>query len=169
LSADDDAEGGDGKTPARHRFPVGQSWKLMSAPVVSPSSPRLVSLDALRGFDMFWIIGADALGGAFAHFRGGGRMTVRSAGERSRSWNEFGSHKPPRGPPPPSRSNTRRKHGSRCRPANPPASNVQEVVDLHGEKGIRHLPVVDNGRLVGVLSSRDVLHWVAQQHVLQAG
>ncbi|MCD6050955.1 MAG: hypothetical protein K0Q55_2358 [Verrucomicrobia bacterium] len=26
-----------------------------------PASPRLVSLDALRGFDMFWILGADAL------------------------------------------------------------------------------------------------------------
>jgi len=31
-----------------------------SAPA-SPRSERLVSLDALRGFDMFWIIGADAL------------------------------------------------------------------------------------------------------------
>src|SRR5258708_28557645 len=34
-------------------------------PVVSPSNPpapteRLVSLDALRGFDMFWILGGDA-------------------------------------------------------------------------------------------------------------
>jgi predicted acyltransferase len=27
----------------------------------SPESPRLMSLDALRGFDMFWILGADAL------------------------------------------------------------------------------------------------------------
>jgi predicted acyltransferase len=30
-----------------------------SAP--SPKAPRLLSLDALRGFDMFWIVGADAL------------------------------------------------------------------------------------------------------------
>src|SRR5688572_12098428 len=31
-------------------------------PVVSaPASQRLMSLDALRGFDMFWIIGADSL------------------------------------------------------------------------------------------------------------
>jgi predicted acyltransferase len=29
--------------------------------VPKPASPRLVSLDALRGFDMFWILGADAL------------------------------------------------------------------------------------------------------------
>lgn len=27
----------------------------------APSGPRLLSLDALRGFDMFWILGADAL------------------------------------------------------------------------------------------------------------
>ncbi|MFI5336281.1 MAG: acyltransferase family protein [Opitutales bacterium] len=44
----------------------------MSAPApFVPPSPRLVSLDALRGFDMLWIVGADAIGGAFAHLRGG--------------------------------------------------------------------------------------------------
>jgi len=26
----------------------------------APESQRLMSLDALRGFDMFWILGADA-------------------------------------------------------------------------------------------------------------
>jgi predicted acyltransferase len=31
----------------------------------SPSPDRLRSIDALRGFDMFWIIGGDALGAAF--------------------------------------------------------------------------------------------------------
>lgn len=31
------------------------------APTERLASPRLMSLDALRGFDMFWIIGADAL------------------------------------------------------------------------------------------------------------
>jgi len=36
-----------------------------------PASPRLLALDALRGFDMLWIVGADALGGAFAHLKGG--------------------------------------------------------------------------------------------------
>ncbi len=34
----------------------------MSSPAApAPASQRLVSLDALRGFDMFWILGADAL------------------------------------------------------------------------------------------------------------
>ncbi len=32
---------------------------------------RLASLDALRGFDMMWIMGADALGSAFSHLSGG--------------------------------------------------------------------------------------------------
>lgn len=35
-------------------------------------TPRLASLDALRGFDMMWIMGADALGSALSQFRGGG-------------------------------------------------------------------------------------------------
>jgi predicted acyltransferase len=41
-----------------------------AAPGVPPAE-RLVSLDALRGFDMMWIAGADGLGDALGHFRGG--------------------------------------------------------------------------------------------------
>jgi predicted acyltransferase len=36
-----------------------------------PPSARLVSLDALRGFDMLWIAGADSLGHALSHIDGG--------------------------------------------------------------------------------------------------
>ena len=38
-----------------------------------PAAPprRLLSLDALRGFDMLWIAGADAFGEALRHLRGG--------------------------------------------------------------------------------------------------
>src|SRR2546421_4592355 len=32
-----------------------------TAPLPSPPSTRLLSLDALRGFDMFWILGGEAL------------------------------------------------------------------------------------------------------------
>ena len=35
------------------------------------SGPRLTSLDALRGFDMLWIVGADAIGGALAGLKSG--------------------------------------------------------------------------------------------------
>lgn len=41
---------------------------------------RLVSLDALRGFDMFWIVGADAFGGALRGLKGG--AFVRMLGEQ---------------------------------------------------------------------------------------
>jgi len=41
------------------------------AAVGVPPSERLVSLDALRGFDMIWIAGADSLGDALSHFKGG--------------------------------------------------------------------------------------------------
>src|SRR4051812_45718787 len=40
----------------------------------SPSSDRLRSIDALRGFDMFWIIGGDRLGralGSWSHSQAG--------------------------------------------------------------------------------------------------
>jgi len=43
----------------------------MTSPAVSSPPARLESLDALRGFDMLWIVGADALGGAFAGLKGG--------------------------------------------------------------------------------------------------
>lgn len=40
-----------------------------SSPTPS-STPRLMSLDALRGFDMLWIIGADAIGSALNKLQG---------------------------------------------------------------------------------------------------
>lgn len=40
------------------------------------ASERLMSLDALRGFDMFWIVGADAMGHALAHMQGGWLTTT---------------------------------------------------------------------------------------------
>src|SRR5258708_9605175 len=45
--------------------------KTENQPQAAPSSERLVSLDALRGFDMIWIVGADAVGYGLSHFRGG--------------------------------------------------------------------------------------------------
>lgn len=42
------------------------------APInVAPPAERLVSLDALRGFAMIWIVGADAFAGAFRGLQGG--------------------------------------------------------------------------------------------------
>ncbi len=42
-----------------------------SAPAPATTPPRLESLDALRGFAMFWIVGADALHGALIGLDGG--------------------------------------------------------------------------------------------------
>ena len=50
------------------------SGSLSPAPTVSTGltpAERLMSLDALRGFDMMWIVGADAIGGALAKVKGG--------------------------------------------------------------------------------------------------
>jgi len=44
---------------------------IRKKPLPMPESTRLVSLDVLRGFDMFWIIGADALGRALEKVGGG--------------------------------------------------------------------------------------------------
>lgn len=43
----------------------------MNAAPAIPVQPRLESLDALRGFTMLWIVGADALAGAFRGLDGG--------------------------------------------------------------------------------------------------
>ncbi len=46
---------------------------VQNKPVSSSPAKRLMSVDALRGFDMFWIIGADALVDAFNRISHGGK------------------------------------------------------------------------------------------------
>jgi len=41
----------------------------------------------------------------------------------------------------------------------PPHATVAEVWDLMRERAVRHLPVVDRGALVGMLSDRDLAHF----------
>ncbi|MEO5803221.1 MAG: heparan-alpha-glucosaminide N-acetyltransferase domain-containing protein, partial [Verrucomicrobiota bacterium] len=53
----------------------------LSEPVSAAPSSRLMSVDALRGFDMFWIIGADALVYAFNRMNQSGAK-VESAAEK---------------------------------------------------------------------------------------
>jgi CBS domain-containing protein len=43
------------------------------------------------------------------------------------------------------------------------STTVEELMDMHSGKEFRHLPVVDNGRIIGMLSFRDVLRWLAAQ------
>lgn len=41
----------------------------------------------------------------------------------------------------------------------PPATSVAEVWELMRERAVRHLPVVDRGAVVGMLSDRDLAHF----------
>lgn len=49
-----------------------------------------------------------------------------------------------------------------------PTATVQKVMELFTEKRCRHLPVMDNGRLLGVISIGDVSRWVANSHRAEA-
>jgi predicted acyltransferase len=53
----------------------------VSGPLATtPETRRVVSVDALRGFDMFWILGGDSLAQAFKQMSAHGNTAVRSAG-----------------------------------------------------------------------------------------
>src|SRR3954449_8312932 len=58
-------------------------------PTPSPAAPRLVALDVLRGFAMLWIVGGDALGGAFAKFDGGPVAGLLAAQFEHSAWAGF--------------------------------------------------------------------------------
>lgn len=49
-----------------------------------------------------------------------------------------------------------------------PTATVQEVMDTFADKRCRHLPVLENGHLVGLISIGDVSRWVASLHRAEA-
>ncbi|QYJ70465.1 DUF5009 domain-containing protein [Shewanella sp. FJAT-51649] len=55
----------------------------------SPSKPRLMSLDALRGFDMFWILGGEALFGALLMLTGWAGWQWGDTQMHHSEWNGF--------------------------------------------------------------------------------
>lgn len=57
--------------------------------VAPPPAERLSSLDALRGFAMMWIVGADALGGAFARLNGGSWSAFAATQLEHSAWEGF--------------------------------------------------------------------------------
>ena len=44
------------------------------------------------------------------------------------------------------------------------AATINEAMAIVSEKRCRHLPVVDEGRLVGLVSAGDLTHWVTRNH-----
>lgn len=44
-----------------------------------------------------------------------------------------------------------------------PKTDVADAARLMGERRIRHLPVVDRGRLVGIVSIRDLTSWAVEE------
>ncbi len=49
-----------------------------------------------------------------------------------------------------------------------PEATVQQVMDIFAEKRCRHLPVIKNDKLVGLISIGDVSRWVANAHRAEA-
>lgn len=43
-----------------------------------------------------------------------------------------------------------------------PSTTLQEIADMHRDHHFRHLPVVENGRIIGMVSFRDVLRWIVR-------
>jgi CBS domain-containing protein len=49
-----------------------------------------------------------------------------------------------------------------------PEATVQEVMDIFAEKRCRHLPVMKEGELLGLISIGDVSRWVSSAHRAEA-
>jgi CBS domain-containing protein len=49
-----------------------------------------------------------------------------------------------------------------------PTATVQQVMDIFAERRCRHLPVIEAGRLTGLISIGDVSRWVANAHRAEA-
>ncbi len=45
-----------------------------------------------------------------------------------------------------------------------PSASVQEALQVMNEANCRHLPVIDGGRLVGVISVHDLTAWMVHHH-----
>ncbi len=44
-----------------------------------------------------------------------------------------------------------------------PKTDIAEAADHMAERNIRHLPVVDKGKVVGIISIRDLTRWAAEE------
>jgi CBS domain-containing protein len=44
-----------------------------------------------------------------------------------------------------------------------PKTDIAQAADHMANRNIRHLPVVDRGKLVGIISIRDLTRWAAEE------
>jgi CBS domain-containing protein len=49
-----------------------------------------------------------------------------------------------------------------------PDTTVDEALAMISEKRCRHLPVIDNGKLIGLVSQGDITRWLVNAHQAQA-
>jgi len=49
-----------------------------------------------------------------------------------------------------------------------PTATVQQVMEIFAERRCRHLPVMSDGNLLGLISIGDVSRWVANSHRVEA-
>jgi len=49
-----------------------------------------------------------------------------------------------------------------------PTTPIQQVMDIFTEKRFRHMPVMDGGKLLGIISIGDALRWAAAVHRQEA-
>ena len=47
----------------------------------------------------------------------------------------------------------------------PPTTTVGEAMEVITKRRFRHLPIVDNGKVVAVISSGDLTHWLVQDQM----
>jgi CBS domain-containing protein len=47
----------------------------------------------------------------------------------------------------------------------PPGTTVSEAMEVVTRRRFRHLPIVENGKVLGVVSSGDLTHWLVQDKV----
>ena len=48
-----------------------------------------------------------------------------------------------------------------------PGSTVEDAMSVIAEKRIRHLPVVEEGKVIGVISQGDINHWLIRNREVQ--
>jgi CBS domain-containing protein len=49
-----------------------------------------------------------------------------------------------------------------------PETTMEETTQIFTEKRCRHLPVIENGKLVGTISIGDITRWMADHHRVEA-